>query len=91
MTFELIIPYFCNIKEYTSWTNEGTLNDNLGHGVLVVSFVNGRDVECLRFALATEIYVFWMLKDVWGSYTSWFIDAFNWMVPSRSWVSIHLV
>ncbi|KAI3815360.1 hypothetical protein L1987_15026 [Smallanthus sonchifolius] len=39
--------HFRNIKERTNWTNEDTLNDNLGHGTFVAGVIVGEDVECL--------------------------------------------
>ncbi|KAG4144233.1 hypothetical protein ERO13_D05G025033v2, partial [Gossypium hirsutum] len=67
-------PHFRNIKERTNWTNEDTLNDNLGHGTFVAGVIAGEDAECLGFAPDTEIYAFRV------SYTSWFLDAFNYAI-----------
>ncbi|XP_044464197.1 subtilisin-like protease SBT6.1 isoform X1 [Mangifera indica] len=60
-------PHFRNIKERTNWTNEDTLNDNLGHGTFVAGLVAGQDAECLGFAPDTEIYAFRVFTDaqVW--------------------------
>ncbi|GMN50537.1 hypothetical protein TIFTF001_019705 [Ficus carica] len=60
-------PHFRNIKERTNWTNEDTLNDNLGHGTFVAGVVAGVDVECRGFAPDTEIYAFRVFTDaqVW--------------------------
>ncbi|KAK9211557.1 hypothetical protein WN943_000934 [Citrus x changshan-huyou] len=56
-------PHFRNIKERTNWTNEDTLNDNLGHGTFVAGVVAGQDAECLGFAPDTEIYAFRVFTD----------------------------
>lgn len=56
-------PHFRNIKERTNWTNEDTLNDNLGHGTFVAGVVAGMDAECLGFAPDTEIYAFRVFTD----------------------------
>ncbi|XP_022729283.1 subtilisin-like protease SBT6.1 isoform X2 [Durio zibethinus] len=60
-------PHFRNIKERTNWTNEDTLNDNLGHGTFVAGVIAGEDAECLGFAPDTEIYAFRVFTDaqVW--------------------------
>ncbi|XP_058113808.1 subtilisin-like protease SBT6.1 isoform X2 [Magnolia sinica] len=60
-------PHFRNIKERTNWTNEDTLNDNLGHGTFVAGVIAGEDGECLGFAPDTEIYAFRVFTDaqVW--------------------------
>ncbi|KAL5572655.1 hypothetical protein UlMin_022252 [Ulmus minor] len=76
-------PHFGNIKERTNWTNEDTLNDNLGHGTFVAGVIAGRDSECLGFAPDTEIYAFRVFTDAQVSYTSWFLDAFNYAIATN--------
>lgn len=56
-------PHFRNIKERTNWTNEDTLNDNLGHGTFVAGVIAGQNSECLGFASDTEIYAFRVFTD----------------------------
>ncbi|KAK8349388.1 hypothetical protein V6Z12_A06G137500 [Gossypium hirsutum] len=73
-------PHFRNIKERTNWTNEDTLNDNLGHGTFVAGVIAGEDAECLGFAPDTEIYAFRVFTDAQVSYTSWFLDVFNYAI-----------
>uniref|UniRef100_A0A7N0TYX2 Uncharacterized protein n=2 Tax=Kalanchoe fedtschenkoi TaxID=63787 RepID=A0A7N0TYX2_KALFE len=75
-------PHFRNIKERTNWTNEDTLNDNLGHGTFVAGVIAGQDEECLGFAPDTEIYAFRVFTDAQVSYTSWFLDAFNYAIAT---------
>ncbi|KAG0503484.1 hypothetical protein HPP92_003556 [Vanilla planifolia] len=76
-------PHFRNIKERTNWTNEDTLNDNLGHGTFVAGVVAGENKECLGFAPDTEIYAFRVFTDAQVSYTSWFLDAFNYAIATN--------
>ncbi|KAI4377106.1 hypothetical protein MLD38_014791 [Melastoma candidum] len=76
-------PHFRNIKERTNWTNEDTLNDNLGHGTFVAGVIAGTDSNCLGFAPDTEIYAFRVFTDSQVSYTSWFLDAFNYAIASK--------
>ncbi|KAG8093885.1 hypothetical protein GUJ93_ZPchr0012g19812 [Zizania palustris] len=75
-------PHFRNIKERTNWTNEDTLNDNLGHGTFVAGVIAGQDPECPGFAPDTEIYAFRVFTDAQISYTSWFLDAFNYAIAT---------
>lgn len=75
-------PHFRNIKERTNWTNEDTLNDNLGHGTFVAGVIAGGDADCLGFAPDTEIYAFRVFTDAQVSYTSWFLDAFNYAIAT---------
>lgn len=51
------------MQERTNWTNEDTLNDNVGHGTFVAGVIAGQDEECLGFAPDTEIYVFRVFTD----------------------------
>ncbi|KAI3883967.1 hypothetical protein MKX03_028603 [Papaver bracteatum] len=76
-------PHFRNIKERTNWTNEDTLNDNLGHGTFVAGVIAGEDEECLGFAPDTELYAFRVFTDAQVSYTSWFLDAFNYAIATK--------
>ncbi|KAK9148808.1 hypothetical protein Scep_007565 [Stephania cephalantha] len=76
-------PHFRNIKERTNWTNEDTLNDNLGHGTFVAGVIAGEDSECLGFAPDTEIYAYRVFTDAQVSYTSWFLDAFNYAIATN--------
>ncbi|XP_042498714.1 subtilisin-like protease SBT6.1 [Macadamia integrifolia] len=76
-------PHFRNIKERTNWTNEDTLNDNLGHGTFVAGVIAGEHAECLGFAPDTEIYAFRVFTDAQVSYTSWFLDAFNYAIATN--------
>ncbi|EOA19869.1 hypothetical protein CARUB_v10000118mg [Capsella rubella] len=76
-------PHFRNIKERTNWTNEDTLNDNLGHGTFVAGVIAGQNSECLGFASDTEIYAFRLFTDNQISYTSWFLDAFNYAIATN--------
>uniref|UniRef100_A0A7I4FMN5 Peptidase S8/S53 domain-containing protein n=1 Tax=Physcomitrium patens TaxID=3218 RepID=A0A7I4FMN5_PHYPA len=76
-------PHFRNIKERTNWTNEDTLNDNLGHGTFVAGVISSQDPQCLGFAPDAEIYAFRVFTDAQVSYTSWFLDAFNYAIATK--------
>ncbi|KAJ7567087.1 hypothetical protein O6H91_02G131800 [Diphasiastrum complanatum] len=76
-------PHFRNVKERTNWTNEDTLNDNLGHGTFVAGVISSQDSQCLGFAPDAEIYAFRVFTDGQVSYTSWFLDAFNYAIATK--------
>nr|DAD44666.1 TPA_asm: hypothetical protein HUJ06_002896 [Nelumbo nucifera] len=76
-------PHFRNIKERTNWTDDDTLNDNLGHGTFVAGVIAGQDAECLGFAPEAEIYAFRVFTNAQISYTSWFLDAFNYAIETN--------
>ena len=75
-------PHFKKIRERTNWTNEKTLNDELGHGTFVAGVV-ASSKECLGFAPDAEIHVFRVFTKNQVSYTSWFLDAFNYAIMKK--------
>lgn len=76
-------PHFRNIKERTNWTNEKTLEDNLGHGTFVAGVIASSSRECLGFAPDAELHIFRVFTKNQVSYTSWFLDAFNYAILSK--------
>ena len=71
--------HFRNIKERTNWTTEKTLNDGLGHGTFVAGVIASQ-AECLGFAPDADLYIFRVFTDKQYSFTSWFLDAFNYAI-----------
>ena len=51
------------MQERTNWTNEDTLNDNLGHGTFVAGVIASQDMQCLGFSPDSEIYAFRVFTD----------------------------
>ena len=76
-------PHFRRIKERTNWTHEPTLNDGLGHGTFVVGVIAGQDDMCHGFAPDADIYTFRVFTNDQVSYTSWFLDAFNYAIATE--------
>lgn len=75
-------PHFKKIKERTNWTNEKTLDDGLGHGTFVAGVIASSQ-ECLGFAPDSELHVFRVFTNNQVSYTSWFLDAFNYAILKK--------
>lgn len=75
-------PHFRYIRERTNWTNENTLDDGLGHGTFVAGVIASQS-ECLGFAPDVDIHVFRVFTNDRVSYTSWFLDAFNYAIHSN--------
>lgn len=75
-------PHFRKIKERTNWTNEKTLDDGLGHGTFVAGVI-ASSKECLGFAPDSELYIFRVFTNNQVSYTSWFLDAFNYAILKK--------
>lgn len=76
-------PSVENVTERTNWTDEDTLEDGLGHGSFVAGMVGSINPSCQGFAPKTEIYTFRVFTNSQVSYTSWFLDAFNYAIATR--------
>ena len=74
--------HFRNVAERTDWTNEHTLDDLLGHGTFVAGVIASTR-ECLGFAPDAELHIFRVFTKSQISYTSWFLDAFNYAIIKR--------
>lgn len=70
------------VKDRTNWTHEKTLDDGLGHGTFVAGVIASHR-ECLGFAPDADIYVFRVFTNNQVSYTSWFLDAFNYAILKK--------
>lgn len=75
-------PHFRKIEERTNWTNEKTLDDGLGHGTFVAGVI-ASSKECLGFAPDAELHIFRVFTNNQVSYTSWFLDAFNYAILKK--------
>lgn len=75
-------PHFKHVKDRTNWTGEKTLDDGLGHGTFVAGVI-ASNKECLGFAPESELYIFRVFTNNQVSYTSWFLDAFNYAIFNK--------
>lgn len=75
-------PHFKRVKERTNWTNEKTLEDGLGHGTFVAGVI-ASSKECLGFAPDAELHIYRVFTNSQVSYTSWFLDAFNYAIMKK--------
>ncbi|UXI19114.1 uncharacterized protein NH340_JMT05057 [Sarcoptes scabiei] len=74
--------HFRKIKDLTNWTNEKTSDDTIGHGTFVAGLIASSQ-ECLGFAPDAELYIFKVFTKNQISYTSWFLDAFNYAILKK--------
>jgi membrane-bound transcription factor site-1 protease len=79
---ELDHPHFKNIIERIDWTDEKNADDKIGHGTFVCGLI-ASSKECLGLAPDANIYVFKVFSDNQVSYTSWFLDAFNYAILKK--------
>ena len=71
--------HFKNIDERSNWTTEDSLEDLLGHGTFSVGIV-ASTTDCLGFAPDASIHTYKVFTNDQISYTSWFLDAFNYAI-----------
>ncbi len=76
-------PHIRHIGERTNWTHQASLSDGLGHGSFVAGVIASQDTSCPGFAPDAEIHTFKVFTDDQVSYTSWFLDAFNYAIASK--------
>lgn len=76
-------PHFKNIKERIDWTDEKDPNDKIGHGTLVASIIAGNFQDCLGVAPDVNLYIFKLFTYNQVSYTSWFLEAFNYAIQRK--------
>lgn len=69
--------HFAKVKVRTNWTSEACLDDKVGHGTFVCGVIAGRSAACGGMAPDAELYIFRVFTSEQTSYTSWFLDAFN--------------
>ena len=67
-------------EERINWTSERTLSDTFGHGTFIASVVAGVSEECPGFAPHSKLRIHKVFTNQQVSYTSWFLDAFNYLL-----------
>jgi membrane-bound transcription factor site-1 protease len=75
-------PHFKNVVERIDWTDEHNADDQVGHGTFVCGLI-ASSKECLGLAPDVNLYVFKVFAQNQISYTSWFLDAFNYAILKR--------
>lgn len=75
-------PHFKNVIERIDWTEGNNAKDNLGHGTFVCGLV-ASSKECFGLAPDVNLYIFKVFTDSQVSYTSWFLDAFNYAIQKK--------
>lgn len=75
-------PHFKRVKERTNWTNEKSLDDGVSHGTFVAGVI-ASSKECLGLAPDAELHIYRVFTNNQVSYTSWFLDAFNYAILKK--------
>ena len=80
-------PHHRNIIERVNWTEEDELDDQVGHGSFVAGVVASHFEGCKGFAPDADLHIFKVFTSDQMSYTSWFLDAFNYAIHRK----VHIV
>ena len=72
--------HFEHIDERTNWTDEDQLHDGIGHGSFVSGIIASTFPQCPGFAPNASINTFRVFTNAQKSYTSWFLDSFNYAI-----------
>eukprot|EP00731_Ephydatia_muelleri_P038206 Em0679g1a len=74
--------HFRRVMDQTDWTDEKTLEDGLGHGTFVAGVIASSS-DCMGFAPDADLYICRVFTNSQVSYTSWFLDAFNYAIMKK--------
>lgn len=75
-------PHFRNVIERIDWTDEKNAEDRIGHGTFVCGLIASQS-DCLGIAPDVNLFIFKVFKNNQVSYTSWFLDAFNYAILKK--------
>jgi membrane-bound transcription factor site-1 protease len=65
------------------FTGQNSAIDQNGHGTFVAGILSSTNPECLGIAPDAEIYILKLFTDDNITYSSWFIDAFNFVLDNN--------
>lgn len=72
---------FLRVKQIVNFSHDKSSQDAPGHGTFITGVVGSLNKECPGIAPEAEVYVLKLFADR-VSYTSWFLDAFNFVLQN---------
>jgi membrane-bound transcription factor site-1 protease len=72
-----------HVEERSNWTHEPSLSDGLGHGSFVAGVIASKNPRCPGLAPNVSIHTFKVFTNDQVSFTSWFLDAFNYAMATE--------
>ena len=85
-------PLLPNVAERVNWTDEDDVDDRVGHGTFVASVIGAASSAagsaCRGLAPDATLHVFKVFNSKQLSYTSWFLDAFDYVLAKGT---IHIL
>eukprot|EP00501_MAST-03F_sp_TOSAG23-6_P000024 GSMAST32.ASY1.ANO1.25.1 assembled CDS len=73
-------PHILHLKERSNWTYQNSEADGVGHGTFCAGMISSSYPKCAGFAPNSEIYTFKVFTDNQASFSSWFLDALNYVL-----------
>ncbi len=70
------------VKKIINFTHDKNAHDKLGHGTFISGVVSSLIADCPGIAPEAEVYVMKLFTADRVSYTSWFLDAFNFVLEN---------
>ena len=72
-----------NIIDVVDFTGQDSAIDHNGHGTFVTGILSSSNEECPGIVPDAEIYILKLFTDENVTYSSWFIDAFNFVLDNN--------
>ena len=73
---------FLKVKDVFNFSHDKTARDSFGHGTFIAGVVGSQAEDCPGIAPEAELFVFKLFTEDRVSYTSWFLDAFNFVLQN---------
>lgn len=74
-----------HVEEVTNWTDEESSDDHVGHGTFVAGVIasDSSASGCRGLAPEATLHIYKVFNSKQVSYTSWFLDAFNYAIHRK--------
>ena len=83
MTLPPVADWNARLPEVPEGDVQDSAADGVGHGTFVAGVLGGRSEACPGIAPDAELFTFRVFNSQQQSYTSWFLDAFNYALYKR--------
>jgi membrane-bound transcription factor site-1 protease len=79
-------PFF-KVYERYDWTTEDSFQDPIGHGTFIAGILANTSPDCPGMVPNSFLHIFRIFTKNQKSYTSWFLDAFNYVI----FLKLHII
>lgn len=71
------------LEDCINFTDDADCEDSTGHGTFMASIISGTAENCAGIAPEASVYMLKVFEDSENSYTSWFLEAFNYALMAN--------